>query len=64
MAVKWLLVLCGFLILAAVETPSLLAHFRTHLVSQGGDIFFLTYVLAWDAHALRASRSTGASTTR
>ena len=52
MAVKWLLVLCGFLVLAAVEMPSLLAHFRTHLVSQGGDIFFLTYVLAWDAHAL------------
>jgi hypothetical protein len=52
MAVKWLLVCCGFLVLAVFETRSLLAHFWTHLGSQGGDIFFLTYVLAWDAHAL------------
>src|SRR6266850_253994 len=52
MAVKWLLACCGFLVLAVFETRSLLAHFGTHLGSQGGDIFFLAYVLAWDAHAL------------
>jgi hypothetical protein len=52
MTVKWLLALFGFLVLAVVEMPSLIAHFRTHLVSQGADIFFLTYTLAWVAHAL------------
>lgn len=52
MAVTWVLVLCGFLVLAAVAMPSLLAHFGTHLPGQGGDVFFLAYTLAWDAHAL------------
>jgi hypothetical protein len=52
MAVKWLLVLCAFLLLAVVQAPSLLRHLRTHLVSQGADIYFLVYTLAWDAHAL------------
>src|SRR5438552_8446389 len=52
MAVNWVLVVCGFLVLAVFETRSLLAHFGTHLASQGGDIFFLAYVLTWDAHAL------------
>ncbi|MGH7339783.1 MAG: hypothetical protein ACREKH_04765, partial [Candidatus Rokuibacteriota bacterium] len=52
MAVKWLLVGCGFLVLAVFEMRSLLAHFGTHLASQGGDVFFLTYTLAWGAHAL------------
>ena len=52
MAVKWLLVLGGFLVIAVVETWSLLPRFGTHLPSLGGDVFFLTYVLTWDAHAL------------
>ena len=52
MAVKWLLVCCGFLVLGVLEMRSLLPHFGTHLASQGGDVFFLTYTLAWGAHAL------------
>lgn len=52
MAVKWLLVCCGFLVLAVLQMWSLLAHFGTHFAAQGGDIFFLAYTLAWVAHAL------------
>ena len=52
MAVKWLLVCCGFVVLAVFETRSLLANFATHFAAEGGDIFFGAYTLAWDAHAL------------
>ena len=52
MAVKGLLVLCGFLALAAVRSAPVLAHFGTRLGSQGGDALLITWILAWDVHAL------------
>jgi hypothetical protein len=52
MAVKWLLLLCGFLALAAIETSPLLAHFGTRLGAQGTDAVHHLWILAWDVHAL------------
>jgi hypothetical protein len=52
MAVRWLLAIAGVLAVALVETWSLLPDFGTHLPSEGGDVFFLAYVLTWVAHAL------------
>lgn len=52
MAVKGLLVLCGFLALAAVRSWPVLTHFGTHLGSRGSDALLVTWILAWDVHAL------------
>lgn len=43
---------CGFLAVAVIRAPSMLPRFGTHLASEGGDAYFLTYALAWGAHAL------------
>jgi hypothetical protein len=51
MAVKWFLILGGFLVLAALEAWSLLAHFGTRL-AQGTDAVQHLWILAWDVHAL------------
>lgn len=52
MAVKAVLLVGGFLALAVLETSPLLAHFATHLGSQGTDALHQSWILAWDAHAL------------
>jgi hypothetical protein len=52
MAVKSVVVLGGFLALAAVKTWPLLAHFGTRLGAQGSDALLVTWILAWDVHAL------------
>ena len=52
MAVKSVVVLGGFLALAAVKTWPLLAHFGTRLGAQGSDALVITWILAWDVHAL------------
>src|ERR1043165_1355476 len=52
MAIRWLLVLGAFLLLAAVETSPLLAHFATRLGAGGTDAVHHLWVLAWDVHAL------------
>jgi hypothetical protein len=52
MAVKGLLLVAGFLVLAAFETSPLLAHFGSHLGSQGSDALLQSWILAWDVHAL------------
>jgi hypothetical protein len=51
-AVKWVLLLCGFLALAAVETSPLLAHFATRLGAPGTDAVHHLWILAWGVHAL------------
>ncbi len=52
MAVKGLLLVGGFLLLAAFETSPLLAHFGSRLGSQGTDVLHQSWILAWDVHAL------------
>jgi hypothetical protein len=52
MAVKWFLVLCGFVALAAIRTWPLPAHFGTRLGAQGTDALHHLWILAWDVHAL------------
>ena len=52
MALRWLLLLCGFLSLAVFETSPLLAHFGTRLGALGTDAVQHLWILAWDVHAL------------
>jgi len=48
----WVLLLCGFVAVAAFETSPLLAHFGTRLGAQGTDAVHHLWILAWDVHAL------------
>lgn len=54
MAVKGLVVLAGFVVLAAVKTWPLVADFGRELGGQGSDALLITWILSWDVHALLA----------
>ena len=52
MALKWLVLVLGFLGLAAIETSPWLAHVGIRLGAQGTDAVHHLWILAWDVHAL------------
>jgi hypothetical protein len=52
MAVRWGLVLCGFVLLAVVKTWPLVGHFGSRLGAQGTDAVSHLWVLAWGVHGL------------
>ncbi|MGH8070511.1 MAG: hypothetical protein ACRERE_35790 [Candidatus Entotheonellia bacterium] len=54
---KWLLALLIFVVLAGLRTFPLLLHLHTHVPSEPVEPLLVTWILAWDVHALTTDPS-------